>query len=689
MEEIKTLICTRCGSHHLTQKNETEYICESCDAIITKEKALNFEKEYRKLIEEGKNVDINNLRNLVKKSLEGHIDKESLIKYSQEILKILPDDTLSMFYIKYINRSKQPLDYENLLESLINKATITEVNDIIDMIVNSASNRDKEKVIKLANHFYGDEYNEKINESLEQRKKEIDFFSDVPRDVFICWSSKDKIEVDKILKALEEDGNTCWISSRNIPWDSDNYWANITKAIKSCNIFLCINSENTMQSKDCMKEIEIATSLDKKKRIEYKLDDAKEITLFKRFFTGQWITSIDDLLNKIYDLKHKEKSLKAKALSYLDAKEYKKAKEVFEEVKTISNDEEITTYIDTINILNSAIEFINKKMYEEARIKLLEINEINYTKELLDECNRNIKVNSKDIITVKEQKDALTKIEFLLNQSKDYAKAEEIIFDELAYNKDDYNLWYLYLQAITNGFKNSKHVKIPLAFDNLFRLSPDDKKEELQKLDTKLNPVTLKRIADENESKRKKREAEEAEKTQQEEARKLASEERRKREEEEKERKKGKKSVTLIVVMLIIQLVISIIVIKIKTNIILPSALDDDDLFVISLVFFVVYFFLSVWGWNNISPVYSVIEVVIYPISLMLIVYQWHIGFAIAYAVAHIILMIGGCIATYDGCTRKGTEIRDDGVFWGGMFKFGIPALLLAYELLMGLLGCN
>lgn len=121
----------------------------------------------------------------------------------------------------------------------------------------------------------------------------------------------------------------------------------------------------------------------------------------------------------------------------------------------------------------------------------------------------------------------------------------------------------------------------------------------------------------------------------------------------------------------------------------MPSALDDDDLFVISLVFFVVYFFLSVWGWNNISPVYSVIEVVIYPISLMLIVYQWHIGFAIAYAVAHIILMIGGCIATYDGCTRKGTEIRDDGVFWGGMFKFGIPALLLAYELLMGLLGCN
>ena len=86
MEETKSLICTRCGSHHLEKQSETEYKCLSCDAIITKEKAVNFEKEYRKLLEEGKSLDIKNLRNLMDKALEGHIDKVLLVDTCTELL---------------------------------------------------------------------------------------------------------------------------------------------------------------------------------------------------------------------------------------------------------------------------------------------------------------------------------------------------------------------------------------------------------------------------------------------------------------------------------------------------------------------------------------------------------------------------------------------------------------------------
>ena len=325
MEEVKSLLCTRCGSHHLEKISENEFKCQSCDAIITKEKALNFEKEYRKLINEGKNIDIKHLRSLVSKSLEGHMDKDSLVKYSQDILRILPDDTLSLFYINFANREKDPFSYEKYLRDLQTLATITEMDEIIDIIVNNLKVREKEIVICLANYFYGTKYDKEIEKALKKRSEEVELFSDIKRDIFICHSSQDKTKVNEILKELEADGNTCWISSRNIPWDSDNYWTNITKAIKSCDIFLCVNSINTMQSKDCIKEIEIAASLDKKKRIEYKLDDARDITLFKNFFIGQWITSINDLLDKVYELKHKENKLKAKALNYLDLKEYKKA----------------------------------------------------------------------------------------------------------------------------------------------------------------------------------------------------------------------------------------------------------------------------------------------------------------------------------------------------------------------------
>lgn len=231
MENIKSMICTRCGSHHLEKISETEYRCANCDAIITKEKAVNFEKEYKRLLEEDKSIDIANLRSLVKKSLDGRVDKDLLCNTCEEILKILPDDTLSLFFLKYVNRNTDPFSYEKFLDNLIIQATITEMDEIIDIIVKETRVRDKDKVLKLAKHFYNNKYDDAINNALIQRQKEVELFSDIPRDIFICHSSQDYDKVENILNVLESDGYTCWISSKNIPWDSDNCWTNITKAI--------------------------------------------------------------------------------------------------------------------------------------------------------------------------------------------------------------------------------------------------------------------------------------------------------------------------------------------------------------------------------------------------------------------------------------------------------------------------
>ena len=487
MEETKSLICTRCGSHHLEKQSETEYKCLSCDAIITKEKAVNFEKEYRKLSEEGKSVDIANLRYLVKKTLEGHIDKDSLIKYSQDILRILPEDILSLFYIKYINREKNPFEYESFLKRINSEATQTEIDEIIDIIITNARFREKDEIINIINKFYKGRVDKltELEKALKQRTKEIDLFSDIPRDIFICHSSLDKDKVNEILKMLEEDGNTCWISSRNIPWDSDNYWYNITKAIKSCNIFLCLNSINTMASNDCRREVEIASSLNKK-RIEYKLDESRDITLFKNFFTGQWITNINDLLDKVYDLKHKETKLKEEAKKLLESKEYEKAKEVFLDV----NDDEAKKYLVLCNTLISSTKLMENSMYEEAKAKLLQIDDIIYTKDLLEECSQKISLNNtinyevnnniKEEITTREEtnkNDILKKVKFLLNQTKDYQEAEKILFEEIAYNENSFELWYYYLYAITKGLKEISHKNINLAFENLKRLVPNERKK--------------------------------------------------------------------------------------------------------------------------------------------------------------------------------------------------------------------
>ena len=431
------------------------------------------------------------------KALEGHIDKVLLVDTCTELLRILPEDVKATFYLKYVNREKDPFAYESFLESLINEATITEMDEIIDIIISSTKKKEEEIIRRLANYFYVIKYNENIDKALLKRQEEIELFSDIPRDIFICHSSLDKNKVNEILKTLEEDGNTCWISSRNIPWDSDNYWLNIEKAIKSCNIFLCLNSINTMQSNDCRREVEIASSLNKK-RIEYKLDESKDITLFKAFFTGQWITNTNDLLIKVYDLKTKEAKLKKEAKKLLESKEYEKAKEVFLEVKKTSEDLEIDKFIEICELIINAKILMRSNMYEEAKTKLLQINDVYYIKDLLEECNANIKVTPEVVDT---KKDVLRKAVFLLNQTKDYQEAEKILFEEIAYNENSFELWYYYLYAITKGLKENNHKNVPIAFENLKRLVPNERKKDIQDLDNRLNPITINKLLEEKNKK--------------------------------------------------------------------------------------------------------------------------------------------------------------------------------------------
>ena len=98
MDTIESLRCTICGSHHLTKVNENEYRCDNCDSIINKQKAEDYEKIFRKLTQEGKQFDIENIRRLIDKSLEGHINRQNLIKYCSDLLRYLPDDITSNFY---------------------------------------------------------------------------------------------------------------------------------------------------------------------------------------------------------------------------------------------------------------------------------------------------------------------------------------------------------------------------------------------------------------------------------------------------------------------------------------------------------------------------------------------------------------------------------------------------------------
>ena len=129
--------------------------------------------------------------------------------------------------------------------------------------------------------------------AIERRKEELlqksDCYADIPRDVFICHSSVDSAKARRVAAVLEEDGNQCWISSRNLPPDAPDYWARIERAIQRCRVFLVLCSEASMLSKDVQRELGIAEKTGNA-RLEIKLDSKPHTTQFRYFFDGvTWI----------------------------------------------------------------------------------------------------------------------------------------------------------------------------------------------------------------------------------------------------------------------------------------------------------------------------------------------------------------------------------------------------------------
>ena len=81
-------------------------------------------------------------------------------------------------------------------------------------------------------------------------------------DIFVSYSSKDKVVTDALVSALENSGLRCWVAPRDIKPGAD--WGDsIIEAINRCKIVLLIFSGNSNQSKHVRDEIYYALSEEK------------------------------------------------------------------------------------------------------------------------------------------------------------------------------------------------------------------------------------------------------------------------------------------------------------------------------------------------------------------------------------------------------------------------------------------
>jgi alpha-tubulin suppressor-like RCC1 family protein len=275
--------CTTCGAGLKVKQGDKTCVCEYCQTTNIVENALALGK-----VEVDVTEDIKKLRaNLTTFVQQNSIDE--ILRVSQKLLDWIPQDFVALYFFAY---SKQQQNQPRFMYDFYQSPptyTKDEWLMVFDHIKIHSELRDRQRVLSLLaneNESFRKEYEDKykIRERMEEN------YANIPRDVFICFSSYNQSIAQEVLETLERDGHSCWISTRNLrPNDADNYWINIENAIQKASLFIVISSEEAMISKDVQQEVELAIK-HHKKRFEIKIDSSKHTSLFKYAFDGvKWV----------------------------------------------------------------------------------------------------------------------------------------------------------------------------------------------------------------------------------------------------------------------------------------------------------------------------------------------------------------------------------------------------------------
>jgi DNA-directed RNA polymerase subunit RPC12/RpoP len=294
--KLKTANCTYCGANLTLSPDKDITKCRYCQNQIIVKNAFELSK-----VEVDKTKDIVNLRSNLRKYVKIVSFKE-IIRTSGQLIDLIPDDAIANYYFSFAKQNLHEPKYAYDFYNSDNLLTDNEIEEIITHIINNCDLRDKNRVASFINRYNSSKLAE--FETIFNKRSELeDNYADIPRDLFIAYSKEDETIVKKVVDALEEDGNTCWVAYRNLrPNDIDNYWDNITRAIKSSRALVIVSSKASMLSKDVQKELDKARELEKS-LIEFNIDNSRRTTLFKHIFDGiKWVDGYTNLNKGIEDL---------------------------------------------------------------------------------------------------------------------------------------------------------------------------------------------------------------------------------------------------------------------------------------------------------------------------------------------------------------------------------------------------
>ena len=109
---------------------------------------------------------------------------------------------------------------------------------MVNHLIKYSDIRDKVRIVTFLDNIAPEYKNDFLIKHNHKVKLE-ELYDNIPRDVFIAYSSVDEETAKKVVYKLENEGEECWASYRNIrPNDFKNYWNSIENAIKNCTLFV-------------------------------------------------------------------------------------------------------------------------------------------------------------------------------------------------------------------------------------------------------------------------------------------------------------------------------------------------------------------------------------------------------------------------------------------------------------------
>ena len=339
MSEITQHHCLNCGGT-LTDVGGDTLKCKYCGSTFENRSLERKLQSMQELLDQAKLEYVNNQRrNLYDAVHAKYVSMAEVRQYATEIKKHLPDDFQANFYLqtlsgdaKEINRIIRRIDvdanYDSLpavIHFLIASLQIEYLLELNNLIERAYKKRDLPLFSRYATEI--SEEAEKVSEGV--------YATEVPRDVFIAYSSKDMDKVSELCEELESQGISCFVAARNLRHGVgavENYDSALKEAMDNCRCFVFVSSVNS-RSLSCdavTKEIPYIRGRDienapahlrnnysaipdiyKKPRVEYRIGNEKSSDAVSRitdaFFEGhEWTYTPADVAVRIVKMLYEE-----------------------------------------------------------------------------------------------------------------------------------------------------------------------------------------------------------------------------------------------------------------------------------------------------------------------------------------------------------------------------------------------